>query len=186
MQRLKAINLSAAEGGAKELLEDVRRKLGVAPNIVRTMANSPAVLEGYLGFSGALSKGALSARLREQIALVVGETNGCNYCVSAHTSIGKTVGLTEDVMLDSRRGVAEDRRDQAALQFARSIVLSRGRVRDYEFDHLRTLGFTDGEISEIIGNVALNLFTNYFNHVAGTDVDFPEVPSLAGASECGC
>ncbi len=142
------------------------------------MANSPVVLEGYLNLAGALSKGMLSAKLREQIALVVGETNGCEYCVSAHTTIGRIAGLTEDVMLDSRRGVAENRRDQAALQFARSAVLSRGRVRDHEFDYLRTLGFTDGEIAEIVGNVALNLFTNYFNHVAQTEVDFPSVSAL--------
>lgn len=178
MQRLKAIDPSAAEGGARELLEDVRRKLGVAPKFVRTMANSPVVLEGYLNLAGALSKGTLSAKLREQIALVVGEMNGCEYCVPAHTSIGKMVGLTEDAILDSRRGMGETSKDQAALQFARGVVLSRGRVKDHEVDYLRTLRFTDGEIAEIVGNVALNLFTNYFNHVAGTEVDFPSVSAL--------
>src|SRR6266849_3351687 len=116
MQRLQAIDPSAAEGGARELLEDVRRKLGVAPNIVRTMANSPVVLEGYLNLAGALSKGTLSAKLREQIALVVGEMNGCEYCVAAHTSIGKMVGLAEDAILDSRRRIGENSRDQVALQ----------------------------------------------------------------------
>lgn len=186
MRRLKAIDPSAAEGGAGELLKDVRRKLGVAPNFVRTMANSPVVLEGYLNLAGALSKGTLSAKLREQIALAVGETNGCEYCVAAHSSIGKMVGLAEDAILDSRRGIGENSRDQAALQFARSVVLSRGRVRDHEFDYLRTLGFTDGEIAEIVGNVALNLFTNYFNHVAQTEVDFPPVSALSSAPACSC
>lgn len=186
MQRLKAIDPSAAEGGARELLEDVRRKLGVAPKFVCTMANSPVVLEGYLNLAGALSKGTFSAKLRELIALVVGEMNGCEYCVAVHTCIGKMVGLAEDAILDGRRGIGETSKDQAVLQFARSVVLSRGRVKDHEFDCLRTLGFTDSEIAEIVGNVALNLSTNYFNHVAGTQVDFPAVPALSSAPACSC
>lgn len=159
MQRLMAINPSAAEGRARELLERVQQKLGVAPNIVRTMANSPAVLEGYLNLAGSLDKGILPAKLREQIAIVVGETNGCDYRVAAHTTIGKMAGL-----------------------IARSVVVSRGRVRDHEFDYLRIMGFTDKEIAEFVGNVALNLFTNYFNYVAETIVDFPKAPDLASAS----
>lgn len=186
MQRITAIDPETASGKVKDLLNTVQRSLGITPNIVRTMAQSPAVLDAYLAFGAALSKGLLSARLREQIALVVGETNGCDYCLAAHTAIGKKVGLSEDALIESRRANARDSRDRAALQFARNVVRAHGEVRDQDVDHLRTLGFTDGEIAEIVANVAINLFTNYFNHVARTEVDFPAVPVLSSSSVCSC
>jgi len=186
MQRIAAIDPETATGKAKELLDAIQTKLGATPNIVRTMANSPAVLEAYVNFGAALSKGALSAKLREQIALVVGETNGCAYCLAAHTAIGKKIGLSEGTILDSRRADSESSKEKAVLQFARDVVRTRGEVRDREVDHLRTLGFTDGEIAEVVANVAINLFTNYFNHVARTEVDFPVAPRLAHAPTCEC
>ncbi|MEW6246491.1 MAG: peroxidase-related enzyme [Nitrospirota bacterium] len=186
MQRITAIDPEAATGKAKDLMEKVRTSLRAIPNLVRTMAASPAVLEAYLGFGQALSKGMLSARLREQIALVVAETNGCAYCLAAHTAIGKKIGLSEDTLIGSRRADSENSKDRAALQFARTVVRTRGEVRDQDIDHLRTLGFTDGEIAEVVANVALNLFTNYFNHVARTEVDFPAAPALSNEPACSC
>jgi uncharacterized peroxidase-related enzyme len=186
MQRIKAIDPQTATGKSKELLDAVQAKLGVTPNIARTMAASPAVLEAYLSYGGAVAKGTLSAKLREQIALVVGETNQCGYCLAAHTAIGSQVGLTEEVILDARRGIAGNSRDAAILQFAREVVKARGMVKDKDVDHLRSFGVNDGEIAEIVANVALNLFTNHFNHVAGTEVDFPPAPALSGARLHAC
>ncbi len=175
MTRLKAIDPDIATGKAKELLDGVKKKLGVTPNLMRTMANSPAELEGYLNFSGALAGGSLSAKLREQIALTVGESNQCQYCVSAHTAIGKMVGLNEDDIEESRKSISNDPKTEAALRFAKKIVLARGELKDEEINLVRQAGYTDGEIAEIIGNVALNIFTNYFNHIAQTEIDFPKV-----------
>ncbi len=186
MQRITAIDPGTASGRVKDLFEEVQTSLGATPNIVRTMAASTAVLEAYLSFSAALGKGRLPAKLREQIALVVAEANGCDYCLAVHTAIGKKVGLTEDAIVESRRANSESSKDKAALQFARNVVRTRGDVRDQDVDHLRTLGFTDGEIAEIVANVAINLFTNYFNHVARTEVDFPQAPSLTEAPSCAC
>jgi uncharacterized peroxidase-related enzyme len=180
MQRIKAIESQMATGKVKELLDAVQSKLGLTPNSVRTMASSPAVLEAYLNFGAAVAKGVLSAKLREQIALVVAETNQCDYCLAAHTAIGSQIGLSEEAILGSRRGLAGNSRDAAVLQFAREVVKARGAVKDKDVDHLRTVGIGDGEIAEIMANVALNLFTNYFNHVAGTEVDFPPAPALGG------
>lgn len=175
MTRLNAIDPDKATGKAKELLDGVKKKLGITPNLMRTMANSPAVLEGYLNFSGALAGGSLSAKLREQIALTVGESNQCQYCVSAHTAIGKMVGLNEDDIDASRNSTSKDPKTEAALRFAKKIVLARGELKDEEVNLVRQAGYTDGEIAEIIANVALNIFTNYFNHIAQTEVDFPKV-----------
>jgi uncharacterized peroxidase-related enzyme len=145
------------------------------PNMTRIMVNSPAVLEGYLNFSGALAGGALSPKLREQIALIVAEANTCGYCLSAHTAIGKLVGLSPVEVESACEGVTTDAKAGAALRFAKALVTERGFVNDGEIESLRRLGFSDGEIAEIIANVALNVFTNYFNHVAETDIDFPVV-----------
>jgi uncharacterized peroxidase-related enzyme len=178
MSRLPALHPETATGQAQRLLKGVQSKLGFAPNIMRTMANSPAVLQGYLDFSTALSKGNLSPKFREQIALTVSEVNNCGYCLAAHSAIGRSVGLSEEAIGDSRRGESTDTKEATALDFTRNVVLNRGWVADEDVIKLRKAGFSDGDIAELLANIALTVFTNYFNHVAGTEVDFPEVPEL--------
>jgi uncharacterized peroxidase-related enzyme len=173
--RLPAIQTEAATGKAKELLEAVQAKLKITPNMTRVMANSPAVVEAYLAFSGALSHGALDAKLREGIALEVREQNSCQYCVSAHTAIGKTTGLSDSEIQQARDARASSVRNTAALQFASELVAKRGRATEADVETVRRAGFTDGEITEIIAHVALKIFTNYFNNTAGVEVDFPKI-----------
>jgi uncharacterized peroxidase-related enzyme len=182
MSRINQIAPEAAAGQTKELLDAVKGKLGLVPNMTRAMANAPAVLEGYLGFSGALGKGKLPARTREQLALAIGQVNGCDYCVSAHSAIGKMVGLTADQVRDSRLGTAVDPKDDAAIRFARRVVESRGQVTDADIREIRDAGFDDGAIAEVVAHVALNVFTNYFNNVAETDIDFPRAAALPAAA----
>lgn len=183
MSRIHQINPKEATGKSKELLDAVKAKLGLVPNITRAMANSPAVLEGYLGLSGALSKGDLSAKNREQIALAVGQANQCDYCLAAHSAVGKMVGLTPDQILDSRRGTAIDPKADALIRFARKVVDDRGHVSDDDMAAVRAAGLDDAAIAEVVANVALNIFTNYFNHVADTDIDFPKVEPLVDHHE---
>lgn len=175
MPRINPIDLQAAEGKARTLLEAVHEKFGMTPNITATLAQSPAALEGYLGLSGALAAGTLGAALREQIALAVAGASGCGYCASAHTAIGRSVGLDDEELGANLRGTAREPRAQSALDFALAVVERRGWVSDDDLQRVRDAGFGDGEITEIVANVAQNLFTNYFNHVARTDVDFPPV-----------
>jgi uncharacterized peroxidase-related enzyme len=175
MTRIQAIDYEQSTGKARELLDAVKAKLGITPNMMKTMAQSPAVLEAYLNFSGALGGGKLSARLREQIALISAEINGCGYCASAHTAIGKMVGLNEDAILAARNGNAADAKTDAALKFARAVIVNRGEVSDEDLQVVKDAGFSDGEVGEIVANVALNIFTNYFNEIAKTDIDFPKV-----------
>lgn len=175
MSRLPAIQTEAATGKAKELLEAVQAKLKITPNMTRVMANSPAVLSAYLSFSGALAGGALAPKLREEIALEVGEQNSCQYCVSAHTAIGKMTGLTDSEIASARNAKSASARNAAALNFAREIVAKKGRATDSDVEAVRRAGFTDGEVAEIIAHVALNVFTNYFNNTADVEVDFPKI-----------
>jgi len=175
MSRITAINYESAQGKAKELLDAVNAKLGMTPNMMKTMAQSPAVLDAYLKFSDALSHGTLSGKLREQIALIAAEENGCGYCASAHTAIGKMVGLDEAAILAAREGNSANASDDAALKFARQVIANRGQVGETDLAAVKAAGFTDGEIGEIVGAVALNIFTNYFNEIAQTEIDFPAI-----------
>jgi uncharacterized peroxidase-related enzyme len=179
MERINPINPQAAQGRAKELLDAVKSKLGLVPNMTRAMAVSPPVLDAYLGFSGALGHGVLPARVREQLALDVSEDNRCDYCVSAHSAIGKRAGLTDQEILDSRRGASADPKTDALLRFARTVVAMRGVVDDADIAAVRDAGYGDAEIAEVVAHVALNIFTNYFNNVAGTTIDFPKAPALS-------
>jgi uncharacterized peroxidase-related enzyme len=181
MTRIQPVNYEQSTGKARELLDAVKAKLGMTPNMMNTMAQSPAVLEAYLNFSGALGGGKLNARLREQIALISAEINGCGYCASAHTAIGKMVGLDEDAILAARNGNAADAKTDAALKFARAMIVNRGEVSDADLQTVKDAGFSDGEVGEIVANVALNIFTNYFNEISKTDIDFPKVEPGATA-----
>ena len=175
MSRIRPIDPNQAQGKAKVLLDGIQKKLGATPNLMRALAAAPAALEGYLNFSQALASGSLSARLREQIALTVAAANACQYCASAHTFIGKSLGLDDTELAANLEASSRDPKVKVALEFARSIVFKRGWVDDTEIQRVRDAGYADGAITEIIANVALNLFTNYFNHIAQTEVDFPSV-----------
>lgn len=181
MSRISTIEQGDAKGRAKALLEGVAQQLGTVPNMYKALAHAPAALDGYLQFSGALSRGTLSPALREQIALTVAGLNSCDYCASAHTYLGRAVGLDAAALESSLSAVSDDRRTQAALDFAKAVVEARGRLRDAQLDALRAAGFSDGELVEIVGHVALNIFTNYFNQVAQTEVDFPLVETAIAA-----
>jgi uncharacterized peroxidase-related enzyme len=180
MSRINAIDPTTATGRAKELLDAVKSKMGAVPNLTRVMAASPAVLEGYLGLSGALGHGVLPPKVREQLALDVGEANGCDYCVSAHTFLGKKAGLSEAETLDNRRGISADTKTDVLLKFARKVIDTRGQVTDADLSVVRAAGYGDAEIAETVAHVALNVFTNFLNNVAHTDIDFPKV-ALLGA-----
>jgi len=182
MPRIRPVDPRKAEGKSRELLETVRHKLGMTPNLTRTMARSAATLGGYLGLGGALAEGDLSQREREQIALAVAEANACDYCLAAHSAVGKLVGLSELDVVDARRGTATSKREEVILRFAGEVLERRGRVSDEALRRVRDGGVTDGEITEVVANVAFNLFTNYLNEVASTEVDFPAAPPLETAN----
>jgi uncharacterized peroxidase-related enzyme len=172
--------IEAAPEAARPLLEAVKKQLGSAPNLFRIVANSPAALEGYLGLNGALAKGALDARTRERIALAVAEINGCSYCLSAHTYLGKNLAKLDDVEIAANRaGKSNDARADAAVRFAASIARNRGHVSDAEVQAIKAAGYTDAQVVEIVAHVALNTLTNYVNEVLGTEIDFPVVRAQA-------
>jgi uncharacterized peroxidase-related enzyme len=168
--------IDAAPPPARANLELVKKQLGSVPNLIRLVANSPAALEGYLGLAGALAKGALDARTRERIALAVAETNGCGYCLSAHTYLAKNLAKLDDAEIAANRnGASNDPKADAAVRFANKVVETRGHVTDSEVAAVRVAGYDDAQVVEIVLHVALNTLTNYINEVARTEVDFPVV-----------
>lgn len=176
MTRLTALNPEEVTGKTKDLFNAVQAKLGVVPNMMRTMGNSPAVLEGYLNLSGALSHGKLSAKTGELIALAVSESNSCDYCLAAHTFIGeKLVKADPAVLQAARTGNSTDGKTEAILQFAKVLISKNGLVNDEDVNKAKNAGVADAEIAETIAHVALNVLTNYFNNVANTEIDFPAV-----------
>lgn len=176
MTRLKALSPEEVTGKAKEMFTAVNNKFGVVPNMVRTMGNSPALLEGYLNFSAALDHGKLGAKTSKLIALTVAESNQCNYCLSIHTYLGINLLKIDAGTLDaSRGGNANDAKTQAILTFAKALVRKRGLVNDTDVNAVKATGVTEAEIGEIVGQVALNTLTNYFNNTANTEIDFPLV-----------
>ena len=163
----------------RELYDAVTKGMGWVPNMMATMARSPTVLHAYLQFNKILAGGSLPAALRQSISLAVSEADQCNYCLAAHSVLGGKAGLSESDLLDARHGLSSDPKINAALVFARRVVEERGHVGDADLDEVRRAGYSDGQIAEIVANVALTTFTNYFNQVAGTELDFPAVESLA-------
>lgn len=173
MSRITAIDPDTATGTTKELLDATQQQLGRLANLYRTLAQSPAALAGYLGFRGALAGGVLSAQMRERIALLTAAINDCGYCVSAHSLRGAKAGLSNDQLCDTQRSRDVDPKIEAALQFADSIIQNRGVIADRDFTVVKTAGWSDEEIGEIVAHVALNIFSNYYNHVAQPELDFP-------------
>jgi uncharacterized peroxidase-related enzyme len=176
MTRLKALSSDEATGKTKELFNGIQAKLGMVPNMMRTMGNSSAFLEGYLNLSGALGKGTLGAKTGELIALTVAESNACDYCLSAHSFIGeKLVGIDVPALSAAREGKSNNGKIDAALKFSQALVSKRGAVSDADLNQVKAAGYTDGEVGEMVGHVALNILTNYLNKTANTEIDFPVV-----------
>jgi uncharacterized peroxidase-related enzyme len=176
--RIPAIDPGAATGKAKELLDAVLAKYGSVPNSFKTMAHSPAGLQGFLDLSATLEGGVLSFDTRYQIAIAVSEIDACPYCLSAFTAIGKSGGMEDETLAMCRIARSSDPKVDAILKFAAAVVRERGAVTSEDFQKVKSAGCSDEEIQEIVANVALFTFANYINLVIATDIDFPLVVPL--------
>jgi len=173
-------SIEAAPEAAQPLLAAVKKQLGIVPNMFRVIANSPAGLEGYLGLNGALAKGALEPQTRQRIALAVAEVNGCDYCLSAHTYLGKSLSKLSDVEIAANRdGGSTDAKADAAVRFAVKLTQSRGHPSEADLRAVKAAGYTDAQLIEIVLHVALNTLTNYINETVKTEIDFPVVTGNA-------
>lgn len=175
MPQIPPVQLSAAHPEAASTLASLHKKLGKLPNLLTTLARAPAALNGYVQLQEALAKGRLSARQREIVALAVGQVNACQYCLSAHTRLGRGAGLSADEVQHARSGQGQNAEDAAIARLAQQLVTTRGALPEGALTEARSAGVDDERVLEVIAHVALNVLTNYTNHVAGTEIDFPVV-----------
>ena len=178
MPRLNVVDPATATGRVKEIFDGPLAAMKL--NIFKGIANSPVGLDAYLGLSSALKSGTLSDKERETIQLAVSELAGCDYCLAAHTMLGKGAGLTEDQTVEARQGsIPGDPKLDAIAKFAVALHEKRGFVTDDDLAAFKAAGYDDGAVIETLVTYALITFTNYFNHVNETEVDFPAPPVLA-------
>ncbi len=175
MNRVPLIDRANTSTDRKALLDQIHGAFGATPNMFRAVANSPAALKSMWGSFGALGAGTLGAKLSEQIAVAVADRNACEYCLAAHTVLGKNAGASAEEMAAAQVGESSDSKTQAALRFALKLVNDRAQVSDADVQRLREVGFSDEAVVEILAHVALNLFTNYVNVAFAVPVDFPVV-----------
>jgi len=182
MPRISGISDSDADPRSRQMLEATQKKLGMVPNLFRGLAHSPAAFQAYLNTGEILATGVLTQRLREQVSLTMAGANGCGYCASAHTAIGKSLSIDPSELARNLEGESEDVRTSAILSFVTSVVETRGAVDDIDLEQVRAAGVTEAEIVELVVLISANVLTNYFNRLAKTDIDFPVValPERAG------
>ncbi|HEX9451138.1 MAG TPA: carboxymuconolactone decarboxylase family protein [Burkholderiales bacterium] len=176
MTRISIPAADQAPAASRPLLDAVNKQLGVVPNLMKVLGNSPTALGGYLNLNGTLAKGAIGAKTGERIALAIAEFNRCGYCLAAHTYLGKNVAKLDDAEIAANRnGTSSDAKADAAVHFAVNVAQERGHVSDAAVLAVKAAGYDDAEVMEIVLHVALNTLTNYVNEVAQTDIDFPAV-----------
>jgi uncharacterized peroxidase-related enzyme len=177
MPRLHVIDPANADGRVKEIFEGPLK--GKHFNIFKGLGNARSGLEAYLSLNQALSHSSLSNAEKEAIALVVGEKNNCDYCLAAHTAIGKGHGLSEDQTVQIRKAdsTGNDRID-AIVTFVERIVETNGFVTNEDIDAFKASGFDDAAVVDVVVAYTLNVFTNTFNHINDTAIDFPKAPAL--------
>ncbi len=175
MPRIQPINPALATGDAATHLATAKKMFGGTPNLVTTAANAPAALGALLDMFANLGKGTLGAKAGEQIAIAIAQANGCGYCLSAHSAIGKMHGLDPAELAAAKRAASMTPKTAALLKLAVAINGQRGKVSDAVLAEARSAGVSDAEIVEVVGHVALNVFTNYLNNVSETEIDFPLV-----------
>ncbi|MDF1808247.1 MAG: carboxymuconolactone decarboxylase family protein [Phycisphaerales bacterium] len=182
MTRIQPLTVETASQDGAQILSAIKGKIGMVPNLYASMAHSPAALNAALAFGDAMGNSILSPAVKEQLALVIAGANSCDYCASAHTAIGKGAGVAADELARNLVGEATDPKVQALLTLAKTIVSNRGSISDSDLSTARSAGVTEGEIVEVVASVAINTFTNYFNHIAETEIDFPVVRTGAAVS----
>ncbi len=175
MSRINVVENQDANTEQAGLYAAITEALGTVPNFLKVFANSPVALKAFLGLHGIAGDGSLDAQTRERIALALAEQNACQYCVSAHTAIGRKAGLDSAEMEANRAGGSDDAKAAAAVVFARSLVEHTGDVTNAELQAVRDAGYGDSDIVEIITHVGMNILTNILAKASRVEIDFPKV-----------
>ena len=175
MSRINVVTTDTANAEQQALLNAIQSQLGMVPNFLKVFANSPAALRAFLGLHGIAGAGSLDAATRERIALALAEQNGCQYCLSAHTAIGRKAGLDGEEIDANRAGTSQDAKAAVAVKFARSLIASKGEVTTAELLEMRNAGYSESDIVEVITHAGMNFLTNILGKASRVEIDFPKV-----------
>ena len=175
MARINLVTTESASPEQKALYDAIHAQLGMVPNFLKVFANSPAALKAFLGLHGIAGDGSLDPQTRERIALALAQQNSCEYCLSAHTAIGRKAGLDTAEILANRSGSSQDEKAAVAVRFARSLASHTGEVTTAELQEMRNAGYSESDIVEVITHVGMNILTNLLGKAGRVDIDFPKV-----------
>jgi uncharacterized peroxidase-related enzyme len=175
MSRIAPVSDTAATQEEADALAAIRSAWGAVPQLGRVIARSHPLTRALLAFDRELSRGRFSGAFAEQLDIAIANENRCLYCLAAHTAAGRALGLDDKALADARLGHAADPKQAAALTFAQTVVRERGHVTDRDLTAVRTTGWTDGEIVELVGHAIASTLTNYLHHLSDVPVDFPAV-----------
>lgn len=156
----------------------MQKSLGMIPNLYAMIGHSSNALESYVAFSNAQSKGTFNAKEREAIFLAVSQTNGCNYCLAAHTTIAKMNGFSEEATLQLRRGTISDEKLSILTRLSISIIENRGKADPGLVEAFFALGYNEGALIDLVALIVDKTFTNYIGRLTGTPLDFPPAQKL--------
>jgi uncharacterized peroxidase-related enzyme len=175
MARTATLKPEHVPAESKPTLDTFTKNIGFTPNMMAAFAQSPIAFNAWATLLGALSK-ALDVKTRDSIGLAVSEVNGCNYCLTVHSFTAEHMARlpAADILL-ARKGHANDPKRDAAVQFARKVIETRGHVKDADLNAVRDAGYTDANVMEIVALVAMYSLTNFFNNVFDPEKDFPAV-----------
>ncbi|MFA9204318.1 MAG: carboxymuconolactone decarboxylase family protein, partial [Flavobacteriales bacterium] len=175
MSRITTINYDTANAEQQGLFDAIQGQLGVVPNFLKILAHSPVALRAFLGLHGVANDGSLDPQTRERIALAVAQQNTCEYCLSAHTAIGRKAGLDNQEIAANRSGSSQDAKAAVAVKFAQALVEHTGDVATADILAMREVGYSDSDIVEVITHVGMNILTNMIGKASRVDIDFPKV-----------
>lgn len=175
MSRFKPQEFNQAPEKVQLIFNRLEKKMGKVINLFQLMGRSEAILEGFLALQDCVDKTCFNPQQKELISLFIAELNACGYCLAAHSTIAQGLGLKTEEIIEARFGRSLDFKTAALLGFVGKLILNHGQVSDEEIEAAKKAGVTEQEILELPLLISLNIFTNYFNHICDTDIDFPKV-----------
>ncbi len=174
MSRIAVPGPEQVPAESKPTLDMFTKNIGFTPNMLASFALSPIAFTAWATLRGSLSK-SFDLKTRESISLGVSEVNGCNYCLGVHSHGAELAKMRADEIILARTGHASDPKRDAAVQFARKVIETRGKVGDADVNAVRDAGHTDANVMEIVALVAMYSLTNFFNNVVDPEKDYPAV-----------
>ncbi|AZQ63997.1 carboxymuconolactone decarboxylase family protein [Flammeovirga pectinis] len=178
MKVLKALKLDQVDESTQEVFVAIKQKVGMLPNLYAAIGNSSELLKGFLSFASTLEAGIFTPKENEAIALAVSQENNCNYCLSAHSALGKMVGFSEEELIEIRKGEITDSKFKALIKLASELTANKGNASQESIENFLAQGYSHKALTELIGMVVLRSFTNYIFSNGDFEIDFPQVKSL--------